>query len=83
MWKKEEDHLEVTLKFRDFGEAWAFMTEVAMIAEKMNHHPDWSNSYNTVKLSLCSHSEGHTVTEKDYKLADEIERIYKKFIHES
>ncbi|MEJ7778112.1 MAG: 4a-hydroxytetrahydrobiopterin dehydratase [Daejeonella sp.] len=67
--------LQKTFKFKDFVSAWAFMTRVAMIAEKMNHHPDWSNSYNEVRISLSTHSAGNSVTAKDRTLAEEIDAI--------
>ncbi len=63
-------------EFKDFVSAWAFMTRVAFAAEKMDHHPDWSNSYNKVTISLSTHSAGGIVTEKDRKLAALIDDIY-------
>lgn len=62
-------------KFPDFISAWAFMNKVALLAEKMDHHPDWSNSYNTVSISLSSHSEGNKITAKDRKLAEQIDAL--------
>ncbi|MHB1176760.1 MAG: 4a-hydroxytetrahydrobiopterin dehydratase [Daejeonella sp.] len=67
--------LQKSFKFKDFVSAWAFMTRVALIAEKMDHHPDWSNSYNEVKISLSTHSAGNSVTAKDRKLAEDIDKI--------
>ncbi len=67
--------LQKTFKFKDFVSAWGFMTQVALIAEKMDHHPDWSNSYNEVKISLTTHSAGNSVTAKDRTLAEEIDKI--------
>ncbi|MEA3052107.1 MAG: 4a-hydroxytetrahydrobiopterin dehydratase [Sphingomonadales bacterium] len=55
-------------RFADFGEAFAFMTRVAIAAEKADHHPDWSNSWNKVAVALSTHSEGG-VTRKDVELA--------------
>ena len=75
MWLTEENKLRRTFIFKDFKEAFAFMTEVAAIAEKQDHHPDWSNSYNKVSISLCTHSAQHTITEKDYALANAIDAI--------
>ncbi|MBN8994173.1 MAG: 4a-hydroxytetrahydrobiopterin dehydratase [Rhizobiales bacterium] len=60
--------------FRDFNEAFGFMARAALVAEKMDHHPDWSNSYKTVEVTLSSHSAGG-VTELDVKLAGEMDRI--------
>ncbi|MBP8726243.1 MAG: 4a-hydroxytetrahydrobiopterin dehydratase [Saprospiraceae bacterium] len=79
MWKESNNKLKTTLEFRDFGEAFAFMTEVAFQAEKMNHHPDWKNSWNRVEINLTTHDAGDTLTEKDHRLAGEIDRIYKKY----
>ncbi len=64
-----------TFVFRDFSEAFAFMTIVALIAEKENHHPDWSNVYNRVTIKLSTHDAGNTITEKDRKLAAAIDKI--------
>ena len=76
MWKEESNKLQRTFEFKDFSEAFAFMTRVAIEAEKMNHHPDWSNSWNKVMISLSSHDAGNTVTEKDHKLAKKIDLIF-------
>jgi 4a-hydroxytetrahydrobiopterin dehydratase len=62
------------LKFRDFSEAFAFMTRVALMAEKANHHPDWSNSYNKVSIRLSTHDAGG-VTENDTKMAEAIGKM--------
>lgn len=61
--------------FGDFSEAFSFMTRVALIAEKMNHHPDWSNVYNKVTIRLSTHDAGNTVTEKDRILAAAIDKL--------
>ena len=63
--------------FRDFSEAFAFMTRTALEAEKMDHHPDWHNVYNTVQVSLSTHDAGNCVTEKDLKLAKSMSHFYK------
>ena len=75
MWKEENNKLSRTFKFKNFSEAFAFMTRVAFIAEKMNHHPDWKNVYNTVEISLNTHDAGNTITEKDRKLAEAIDKL--------
>ena len=67
-WTFEDNAIHKEFKFKTFVEAFSFMTAVAFTAEKMDHHPDWSNSYNKVKISLTSHDAGG-VTDKDYKLA--------------
>lgn len=78
MWSEENNTLLREFRFKNFIEAFAFMTKVAMIAEKMNHHPDWSNSYNKVRISLSTHDAGNSITEKDRKLASEIDKIFEK-----
>lgn len=62
-------------QFKNFSEAFAFMTRVALEAEKMDHHPDWSNVYNTVEIRLSTHSAGDIVTDKDRKLAQKIDSL--------
>ncbi|MEY4539563.1 MAG: hypothetical protein RLZZ306_1320 [Bacteroidota bacterium] len=75
MWKEENNKLKRTFEFKDFSEAFAFMTRVGMIAEKQNHHPWWSNVYNKVEMELNTHDAGDIVTEKDWKLAKAIDKI--------
>jgi 4a-hydroxytetrahydrobiopterin dehydratase len=75
MWVEKNNKLSRTFKFEDFQEAFAFMTRVAFLAEKHNHHPNWSNVYNTVEIELTTHDSGNTVTEKDRKLAKAIDQI--------
>lgn len=75
MWREEENSLVRTFEFNDFVEAFGFMTKVALLAEKMNHHPYWINVYNRVEIRLNTHDAGGVVTEKDRKLADAIDRI--------
>lgn len=75
MWKEENNSLKRTFRFKNFSEAFAFMTRVAFLAEKMNHHPEWKNIYNTVDICLNTHDAGNTVTEKDRKLAAEIDKL--------
>lgn len=75
MWKEENNTLSQTFKFKNFIEAFAFMTKVALIAEKINHHPEWKNIYNKVEITLCTHDKGNTITEKDRKLAKSIDEL--------
>ena len=79
MWTETNNSLNATLKFKNFAEAFAFMTEVAFYAEKQNHHPNWSNVWNTVEIKLNTHDAGDIVTEKDHKLAAAITEIFKKY----
>jgi 4a-hydroxytetrahydrobiopterin dehydratase len=76
VWKEENNSLYRKFQFNDFSEAFAFMTRVALIAEKMDHHPKWTNVYNTVEIWLSTHDAGNTVTEKDQKLAKKIDAFY-------
>lgn len=78
-WREEKHRLQATFKFKDFVEAFAFMTAVAIHAEKMNHHPSWSNTWNTVEIQLTTHDEGNIVTEKDRALAKIISTIFEKY----
>ena len=75
MWQEQDNKLSRTFEFKDFSEAWAFMNRVALLAEKMDHHPNWSNVYNTVKIELTSHDADNTVTERDHKLAKAIDKL--------
>ena len=78
MWKEENNQLKRSFEFKDFVEAFTFMTEVAFAAEKISHHPNWSNVYNKVDIVLFTHDAKDSITEKDLKLSKEIDRIYKK-----
>lgn len=75
MWKEENNQLTRTFEFKDFREAMAFMVRVAFIADSMDHHPEWSNVYNKVSIKLSTHDAGNKVTDKDRKLAKEIDNI--------
>ena len=70
----DRDSLRRDFKFADFNEAWGFMTRVALLAEKFDHHPDWSNVWNTVRIELSTHDAGG-VTAKDVQLAQAINKI--------
>jgi len=75
MWQEENNSLYSKIQFADFSEAFAFMTRVAFVAEKANHHPKWTNVYNTVEIWLNTHDAGNTVTDKDRKLSKEIDKL--------
>jgi len=75
MWAEDNNKLKKTFEFQDFQEAFAFMTRVAFLAESQNHHPNWSNVYNKVFIELTTHDAGNTITEKDRKLAEAIDKI--------
>ena len=78
MWKEENNQLKQSFQFSDFVDAFAFMTQVAFAAEKLNHHPNWSNVYNKVEISLFTHDSNNSITEKDKNLSEVIDNIYKK-----
>ncbi len=73
--KEENQSLKANFKFTDFKEAFGFMTKVALLAEKHDHHPTWTNVYNKVEIILNTHSAGNKVTKKDKDLAIEIEKL--------
>lgn len=75
MWTERNKKLTKTFKFKDFTEAFGFMTKVAIVAEKMNHHPTWTNTWNTVDFELSTHDAGDIVTDKDHKLAKAIDAL--------
>jgi len=75
MWKEENNKLYKKFTFKNFSEAFAFMTRVALAAEKMDHHPLWTNVYNEVEIWLNTHSAGDIVTEKDRQLAKKIDAL--------
>lgn len=79
MWLEKDNKLCRTFRFKDFVEAFSFMTAVAFHAEKQNHHPNWSNVYNTVIIELNTHDAGNIVTEKDRVLAKAIDIVYEKY----
>ena len=72
IWKEIDNALIADLEFKDFVDAFAFMTEVAALAEEHQHHPEWSNVYNRVSIRLTTHDAGNTVTDKDRLLAEAI-----------
>ena len=75
MWQEKNNALYRKFEFKDFSEAFAFMTRVALAAEKMDHHPSWKNVWNTVEISLNTHDAGDTITSKDHDLANKIDKL--------
>lgn len=75
MWQEQDNQLTREFTFTNFSEAFAFMTRVALAAEKMDHHPWWSNVYNQVTIKLSTHDAGSVVTEKDHTLAALIDKL--------
>lgn len=78
-WTEGDNKLVGEFVLADFSQAWAFMTEVAMLAERKNHHPEWTNVWNRVVITLRTHDAGNTVTEKDRKLAEGINKIFERY----
>ncbi len=72
-WKLEDGRLRREFRFPDFAAAFGFMARVALLAEKADHHPDWSNSYSKVVIELCTHDAGGLTT-RDFDLAQAIDR---------
>ena len=74
-WKEESNALIGHFQFDNFSVAFSFMTQIALLSEKMNHHPDWSNCWNKVDIRLSTHDAGNIVTNKDRELAEAIDHI--------
>ena len=79
-WEENNNALEAEFVFRNFKEAFAFMTECAMYIEQANHHPTWENTWNKVKIRLQTHDAGNLVTEKDRALARKMDHVYEKYM---
>lgn len=75
MWKEADNALKKSFRFKDFSEAFAFMTRVALLAEQMNHHPTWTNTWNQVDITLSTHDKGNIVTDLDRKMAVAIDKL--------
>ena len=75
MWEEIDNKLCKTFTFKDFSEAFGWMSRAALAAEKMDHHPEWTNVYNTVSVKLYTHSAGDIITDKDRKLAQIMDSI--------
>ena len=74
-WAEKDNALYRKFEFKNFSQAFAFMVRIAMEAERMNHHPLWTNVYNKVEIWLNTHDAGDVVTEKDVKLAEKINNL--------
>lgn len=74
-WKRNDQALERTYHFADFNDAFGFMIRVALLAERMDYHPEWSNVYNRVHTRLTTHSTGNIVTDRVVRLALQISQI--------
>jgi 4a-hydroxytetrahydrobiopterin dehydratase len=78
-WNESATALTATFTFRDFRDAFAFMSLVALEAETMKHHPDWRNVWNRVEITLSTHDAGNVVTDLDRTLAARIDKLYARF----
>lgn len=76
----DRELIESTFTFDNFSQAWAFMSRVALLCEKLNHHPEWTNAYNEVKIRLTTHESGSTVSQLDIHMAKHIDRIADDFL---
>lgn len=79
MFTEKDNYLVAEFKFENFKSAFTFMTEAAFYIEQQNHHPEWKNIYNIVKVSLTTQEAGNQVTDKDRLLADTLTHLYKKY----
>jgi 4a-hydroxytetrahydrobiopterin dehydratase len=77
-WSVQDGRLHRVFEFADFVQAFGFMATVALVAERMNHHPDWSNSYRTVEVDLSSHDVGG-LSARDFELAGHMDGIFARF----
>lgn len=77
-WKLDENTIKREFKFKTFVEAFSFMTAIALEAEKLDHHPDWSNAYNKVSIALATHSS-NGITQLDFDLAHKIDNAFKNY----
>lgn len=75
MWNETHNSLQRTFTFKDFSEAFGFMARVALAAEQLGHHPEWSNTWNKVTITLRTHDAGGVVTDKDRALARKIDAL--------
>ncbi len=74
-WTEHDGAMQKSFTFADFSEAFAFMTRVAFIAERLDHHPEWTNVYNRVNIVLTTHDEGNTITDLDRRMATLIDAL--------
>ena len=74
-WEEKDNALYRAYTFKDFSEAFGFMTRVAILAEKADHHPTWKNTYNKLEIWLNTHDAGDIITDADRKLSASIDKI--------
>lgn len=78
LWKITDAGIYRKFTFQSFSQAFAFMTQVAFLAEKSNHHPDWKNSFKTVEITYFTHDKS-AITELDWNLSFQIDQLYARF----
>lgn len=78
-WTNNENSLEKTYRFDTFESAMDFMQQAALIISEADHHPTWTNTYNQIHVSLCTHDAGNKVTDKDWTLAHALDTLYQSF----
>jgi len=81
MWEEIDNKLIRQFEFVDFNEAFGFITQIALLAEKFQHHPTITNTWNRVDIALCTHEANNTVTSKDRTLALEIDTVFSRYRH--
>lgn len=79
MWIEKNQKYCKSFRFSTFSEAMAFVFQVALVAEKLDHHPQWTNNYTEVSFELSTHTAGHIITELDHVLARAIDQIFLKY----
>ncbi len=80
MWEEKNNSLQREFVFKDFKQAFAFMSEVAAVVDTLDHHPEWSNVYNKVMITLSTHDKGNTITDKDRELQKQIDAIFSQYV---
>jgi 4a-hydroxytetrahydrobiopterin dehydratase len=75
-WEDQNNKLTKTFEFQSFEEAIEFMVRASKLISQMDHHPEWTNVYNRVMVSLCTHDAGNVITQKDHDLADAIDAVF-------
>jgi 4a-hydroxytetrahydrobiopterin dehydratase len=79
-WELKNDKLHRELKFKNFVQAWGFMTQIAILAQEMDHHPEWFNVYSRVTIDLTTH-EANGISSRDFELAQKIDKVVASISH--
>ena len=75
-WEAQNNKLTKTFEFQSFEEAIEFMVRASKVISQMDHHPEWTNVYNRVMVSLCTHDAGNVITQKDHDLAAALDAVF-------